>query len=201
MTQTAEQSKSLKDVKIFIPEIPAHWTKRSRRGHTNTWYEPGEPEISLEPPIKGLYAERFDDGWYWVCGCGGCLGELNKHSYILCDEHDRCIDCGTHRDDLTDIPWHGYYVGFQCRPCHEKEKAERKAEAIAAAKAKNHSEDDCKDTDKIICPTCASVHPRDDINTSGLYPVKCHVCDEPFWVEAEQIVIYNFTSRKGKERN
>ena len=25
-------------------------------------------------PHRGLYADRFDDGWYWVCDCPKCLG-------------------------------------------------------------------------------------------------------------------------------
>lgn len=103
------QSMSLKDAKIFIPEIPKEWEQRMRSGHTNVWndsfYRNGLPEVKLDPPIRGLYAERFEDGWYWVCGCNRCLENNESYSYIVCYEHDRCITCSLHREQLKEAPW------------------------------------------------------------------------------------------------
>lgn len=57
---------SLKDVKIPIPEIPYEWEKRIRCGNTCVWNEGKGSEVRLDPPQRGLFAKRFEDGWYWV---------------------------------------------------------------------------------------------------------------------------------------
>ncbi|MDF1511473.1 DNA methylase [Bacillus phage vB_Bacillus_1020A] len=190
---------NLKDVKIFIPEIPKEWEQRTRSGHTNIWndsfYRNGLPEIKLEPPQRGLYAERFEDGWYWVCGCSKCLKNNEKYSYIVCEEHDRCVSCGTHRKELTEIPW-GHPDGFQCKPCREREHEERKQEALRLAKENKHDEWDCFREDKIICPVCASECSSEDMYEPGEDEVTCHVCDTEFVVEIEYEAKY--TSRLKK---
>jgi len=182
---------NLKDTKIYIEEIPKKWTNRLRSGHTNIWNKGSTnadiPEVRLAPPVKGLYAEKFDDGWYWVCGCHDCLENGKPYSYIVCEEHDVCIDCGTHRKDLSDIPW-GKPEGFQCKPCGEKEKQAKKREALQLAKLNNHDKWDCFNQDEIICPVCASVHSSDDIyeNTE----LTCYICDTDFNVELDYDVKY-----------
>lgn len=185
--------KSLKDTKIFIPNIPKEWTDRLRSGHTNIWNEggrpPSHPEVRLEPPIEGLYAERYEDGWYWVCGCNECLENGKSYSYIVCDYHNKCIYCGTHRKELTDIPW-GLPKGFQCEPCHDKERREVKEKAIIKAIEKNHSEWDCFSQDEIICPKCASINDSEYIE--GYYEeITCYVCDTNFKVEVDVEVKYS----------
>lgn len=187
---------ALKDTKLFIPEIPKHWTDRTRAGHRNIWNhdsdDPNKPEISLTPPEQGLYAVRFEDGWYWVCGCEVCHGNTGVYSYIVCHDHDRCVTCGTHREDLTDTPW-GRLAGFQCKPCAEKEHADRKAEALAKAREENHSEIDCSYEDSIICPTCASVNEREELHEVGTHRITCDVCDETFNVDIEYEIRYTAT--------
>lgn len=188
MTQLQSvQAMNLKDTKIFIPEIPKEWKQRTRSGHTNVWndsfHQNGLPEIKLVPPILGLYAERFEDGWYWVCGCDKCLGIHGNYSYIVCDEHNRCVTCGTHRKDLTENPW-GHPDGFECKLFHTKEQNDRKSAAIESAREQGHSEDDCWYTDKLICPVCASECSSDDMD-GGEHEVTCHVCDVEFIVEIE----------------
>ncbi|MGX1195823.1 hypothetical protein [Metabacillus sp. SLBN-84] len=188
--------KMLKDVKILIPDIPVTWLNRTRSGHTNTWTNPDtKHERSLEPPEQGLYAVRFEDGWYWVCGCEKCLGRPDVHSYIVCHNHDRCLTCHTHREDLTDIPW-GMVSGFQCRTCRETERAKKKEVALANAAEMNHSELDCSDEDAIICPTCASVNESEDLNEPGGHNMTCGVCDTPFKVEIEYEIRYTATKIK-----
>lgn len=179
---------NLKDTKIFIPEIPKDWTQRTRGGHTNIWndsfHRNGLPEVCLEPPMRGLYAERFDDGWYWVCGCNKCLGNGQSYSYIVCYEHDRCVTCNTHRTELKETPW-GQAEGFQCKPCAKKEHDDRKRLALKEAKAQGHSEDDCYDTDEIVCPICGSENSNDDIHGNNEHQVTCHICDTNFLVTVE----------------
>lgn len=186
----------LKDTKIFIPEIPKEWEQRTRSGHTNIWnddfYNTGLPEVKLDPPMRGLYAKRFEDGWYWVCGCNKCLENGEQWSYIVCEEHDRCITCGTHRKELTDTPW-GHPDGFQCKPCRSREHEERKQEALRLAKENGHDEWDCYREDKIICPVCASVNSNDDIYEPGEEEMQCEVCDTEFTVEVGYEVKYTTT--------
>lgn len=138
-----------------------------------------------------MYAERFDDGWYWVCGCNKCLENGEPYSYIVCEEHDRCITCGTHRKELTEIPW-GNRDGFQCKPCHTSEHEERKQEALQLAKENGHDEWDCYREDKIICPVCASVNSSDDIHESN-EDMQCYVCDSKFAVEVDYEIKYTTT--------
>ena len=189
----------LKDTKIFIPDIPKEWKQRTRSGHTNVWndsfFNNGLPEIKLEPPIRGLYAQRFEDGWYWICGCSKCLKNNEKYSYIVCEEHDRCITCGTHRKELTEVPW-GHPEGFQCKPCHAREHEERKQEALQLAKENGHDEWDCFREEKIICPVCASECSSDDMYEPGEDEVTCYVCDTEFVVEIEYEVKYTSSLKK-----
>ena len=189
----------LKNTKIFIPEIPKEWEQRTRSGHTNIWndgfYKNGLPEIKLEPPTQGLYAERFEDGWYWVCGCNKCLENNEKYSYIVCDEHNRCITCGSHRKDLTEVPW-GHPDGFLCKPCRAREHEERKQEALRLAMENEHDEWDCYREDKIICPVCASECSSDDMYEAGEHEMTCYICDSEFIVEIEYDVKYTSSLKK-----
>ncbi|MEK5175118.1 hypothetical protein NST63_18125 [Heyndrickxia sp. FSL W8-0496] len=189
---------NLKDTKIFIPEIPAEWKDRLRSGHKNIWNESendGLPKVELEPPQRGLYAERFEDGWYWVCGCNKCLENGEGWSYIVCDEHDRCITCGIHRKELTEIPW-WKRDGFQCKPCHAREHEERKQEALRLAKENGHNEWECFREDKIICPVCASECSNDDMYEAGEDEMTCYVCDTEFVVEIEYEIKYTSSLKK-----
>lgn len=193
---------SLKDTKIFIPEIPLEWTRRTRAGNTNVWndsfFQNGLPEVKLEPPIKGLYAERFEDGWYWVCGCEKCLESGKKYFYIVCDDHDRCVTCGTHRKDLRENPW-GHPDGFECKPCNTKRKEELKATALARARELNLNKWDHYREDKIICPVCFSENSSDDMHESDEHDVECFVCDTEFIVEVQYDPKYTTRLKEGEE--
>lgn len=190
----------LKDTKIFISEIPKEWQQRTRSGHTNIWndsfYKNGLQEVRLEPPQRGLYAERFDDGWYWVCGCHKCLGKNEGYSYIVCEEHDRCTSCGTHRSNLTEVPW-GHRDGFQCKPCATREHEMKKTEALEKAKLNGHSEIDCMYAREIICPVCATECSNDDVHEEGEHEMICDVCDAEFIVEVEYEVSYTSSIKQG----
>lgn len=173
------------ETKIFIPEIPAHWKNRIRSGHTNIWNEGSTdwtyPEVRINPPANGLYAKSFEDGWYWVNGCETCLTGVKTDSYIVCDEHNRCADCGTHRDGLTTIP-HGSPRGFVCAPCYETERVKLRNMAIERAKNVDHSEDDCIELNEIICPVCAEQIDNDDGVDDGDEKT-CPTCNAAFQVQ------------------
>lgn len=177
---------SLKDTKIFIPEIPAEWTQRTRSGHTNVWndefYRNELPEIRIDPPQRGLYAERFEDGWYWVCDCPKCLGKDDPYPYIVCDDHNRCETCGIHRNELEGRSAWGVHGGWQCDTCHTKEHEDRKNAAIKAARERGHSVDDCCYINEILCPVCGSENSSDDIHGDDEHEVTCYVCDTEFIV-------------------
>lgn len=190
---------NLKNTKIFIPEIPKEWESRTRSGHTNIWNDRFHrnklPEIKLDPPQRGLCAERFEDGWYWVCDCPKCLGTDDPYPYIVCDEHNRCDTCNIHRNDLKGKTAWGVRGGWQCDDCHAKEHEECKRAAIVAAKKQGHSEDDCWYTRKLICPVCASECSSDDMD-AGEHDATCYVCDTDFTAEIEYEARY--TSRLKK---
>lgn len=63
-----------------------------------------EPEITLTPPEKHLYALEVRGVWMWVNGCGHCNQNGEKISYVVCEEHDRCQCCGVNRKDAITIP-------------------------------------------------------------------------------------------------
>jgi len=185
-----------KNTKILIPEIPGEWTERSRNGHKNIWnngwhgqpHKNGLPTVTLEPPEKGLYAERIDGAWYWVSGCSRCNERGEKFGYIPCDKHNACIRCNTHRSMLTDIPW-GHADGFICKPCADAEHAAAKEAALAQAAEAGHDEYDCMNTDEIICPHCASKLSSDDRHKNEA-EATCEVCDGLYSLELDYSVTY-----------
>ena len=125
-----------KDTKILSPEIPDEWTERTRSDSKCIWndgwhgkpHRNGLPYVELTAPKKGLYAERIDGAWYWAPGCAKCTGSSERYS--VCDMHDVCRLCSTHRSKLTETPW-GHPNGFTCKSCHDAEDAVAKAAALA----------------------------------------------------------------------
>lgn len=192
-----------KHTKILIPEIPGDWTDRMRSGDQNIWnfssqgtpHRNGLPQVVISPPEIGLYAERIDNAWYWVSGCAKCNEKGERWSYVVCDKHNVCISCGTHRNALTEIPW-GHPEGFMCRSCHDTQHEQTKQDALEKARQSGHSEDDCEYTDEIICPCCANVISSDDISKSQK-GMECDVCDAIFDLEVEYSVSYTTTVPKG----
>ncbi|MNB99077.1 hypothetical protein D3C75_463430 [compost metagenome] len=187
---------SLKDIKIPIPEIPLAWENRSRCGNSSVWNSGKDNEVRLDPPQRGLYAERFDDGWYWVCGCVVCLGSKDW-SYVNCDEHDGCITCGKKRHEAQTPHW-GHPKGFECNECKEKERLEKKEAALARAKELELDEWDCYREDKTICPVCFSEESCEEVHEPGEHDVECWICGTEFIVEVEYDPKY--TSRLKGER-
>ena len=153
-----------KNTKILIPVIPGEWTQRLRSGNTNIWNEArhgkphtnGLPEVRLDPPEVGLYAELIDGAWYWISGCAKCNGSAEKYSYSVCDKHNVCRLCSTHRSKLTETPW-GHPEGFTCKPCQDAEDAVAKAAALARVAETDYDEWDYRNLGECKCPHCATV--------------------------------------------
>lgn len=190
-----------KNTKILIPEIPGEWTQRQRNGNLNVWNGADHhrfhrtttdlPEVSLRPPENGLYAERIDGAWYWVSGCAKCNGTGEKYSYSVCDKHNVCRLCGTHRSKLTETPW-GHPDGFTCKPCQDAEDAVTKAEALAKVAETDYDEWDYRCQDECKCPHCATVI-HIEAEDYGDKNMACDTCGGEFYLVTEYTVQFTTT--------
>ena len=193
-----------KNTKILIPEIPGEWTQRLRSGKTNIWNEArhgkphtnGLPEVRLDPPEVGLYAERIDGAWYWISGCAKCNGSGEKYSYSVCDKHNVCRLCSTHRSKLTEAPW-GHPEGFTCKPCQDAVDAVAKAAALAKVAESDYDEWDYRNLDECKCPHCATVI-HIETEDYGDKNMECDTCDGLFELTIEYSV--TFTTKVIGER-
>ena len=193
-----------KNTKILIPEISGKWTERLRSGKTNIWnacshdrpHRNGLPEVRLDPPEVGLYAERIDGAWYWVSGCAKCNESGEKYSYSVCDEHNVCRLCSTHRSKLTEAPW-GHPDGFTCKPCQDAEDAVAKAAALAKVAETDYDEWDYRNLDECKCPHCATVI-HIETEDYGDKNMECDTCNGLFELTTEYSV--SFTTKVTGER-
>lgn len=193
-----------KDTKILIPEIPGEWTERTRSGSKCIWndgwhgkpHRNGLPYVELAAPEKGLYAERIDGAWYWVSGCAKCTGSGERYSYSVCDMHDVCRKCSTHRSKLTETPW-GHPDGFTCKPCQDAEDAVAKAAALAKVADTDYDEWDYRNQDECKCPHCATVI-HIETEDYGDKNMECDTCNGLFELTTEYSV--SFTTKVIGER-
>lgn len=180
-----------KDTKILIPEIPGEWTERTRSGSKCIWndgwhgkpHRNGLPYVELTAPENGLYAERIDGAWYWVSGCAKCTGSGERYSYSVCDKHNVCRLCSTHRSKLTETPW-GHPDGFTCKPCQDSADAIAKAEALTKFAESEYEEHDFHGMGECKCPHCASVihlEPEDYRDQN----MECNTCEGLFGLQIE----------------
>ncbi|VVQ38412.1 hypothetical protein PS943_05855 [Pseudomonas fluorescens] len=185
-----------KNTKILIPEISGDWKERTRSGNTNIWnyasngvpHRNGLPEVRLDPPEVGLYAERIDDAWYWVSGCAQCNGAGERWSYIVCDKHDVCRRCSIHRSKLTETPW-GHTDGWTCKPCQDAEDAQAKATALAKVAEGEYDEWDYRCQDECKCPHCATVI-HIESEDYGDKKMECDTCGGQFELTTEYSVTF-----------
>lgn len=188
-----------KNTKILIPEIPGEWTQRLRSGKTNIWNEAryvkphtnGLPEVRLDPPEVGLYAERIDGAWYWVSGCAKCNGSGEKYSYSVCEKHNVCRLCSTHRSKLTEAPW-GHPEGFTCKSCQDAEDAVAKAAALAKVAETDYDEWDYRSQDECKCPHCATII-HIESEDYGDQSMTCDICGGTFELVVEYAVQFTTT--------
>ncbi|CAN7376589.1 hypothetical protein [Pseudomonas sp. GL-B-26] len=193
-----------KNTKILIPEISGDWKERTRSGNTNIWnyasngvpHRNGLPEVRVDPPEVGLYAERIDDSWYWVSGCARCNDNGERWSYVVCDKRNVCRLCSTHRSKLTEAPW-GHPDGFTCKPCQDAEDAKAKAEALAKVAESDYDEWDYRSQDECKCPHCATVMHLES-EDYGDKSMDCDTCGGQFELTTEYSV--TFTTKVIGER-
>lgn len=203
--------------RINDPRI-ANYTNRQRNGSTQVFYTGNDPRdwdryraedgpsksdvkmhdkadtIYIKAPEQHYYAELIDGEWWWLNGCDECNGREYKRCYIKCIEHDICQDCATPQAQLTEIPW-GTRKGFQCKPCHVKQKAEARIEALSEAATSALDRWDFFNKVNIRCPRCNSKMCSDDINETA--ELECEICDQSFKVEVEYTPSYTMTPAEG----
>lgn len=149
-------------------------------------------DVSLTHENKEMYADLIDGEWYWVSGCGACLGEGRSFkTYIECEKHDICRSCGISRKDITSVAWGGRN-GWQCQGCKDVDDAERRTSAFEKL---DGGEPNCLYMDNVICPHCGS-----ELNSNGLnetQDMECYVCEGEMLLEVEHVAVYS-TYVKGK---
>jgi hypothetical protein len=178
--------------------------RRTRTGSTQAFAHPGkqsfEPDFTIEPPERHVFAELIDGKWCWVNGCDECHGrEGTWITYIKCEKHDVCHQCKTPRAKLTATPW-GHPKGFECKPCHETRRAIECAEALAKVGARPYDEWDYCDLSAPTCPYCRyEFEPDHSLYEAQDKVVTCERCDNKFEVSAETTV--SFTSRRPESKD
>ncbi len=85
----------------------------------------------------------------------------------------------------------------QPQMAHYAEPRERHAQALAAAEANGHSEDDCVYTSDIICPYCATKQNSDDRHESA-QGLECDTCGGKFDLEVEWSPSYTTTKARAQ---
>ncbi len=165
---------------------------REKNKDDRTFISSHNCDVSLEHENKEMYASLIDGQWYWVSGCSECNGgERGFKSYIECDKHDVCTNCGISRKEIKGLVWGGI-KGWTCKPCNEAKDREIRKEAFSKL---DGDEPDCSFTDEIICPHCGSIISSDDIYECQ--DLKCCVCDGELSLDIEYTATYS-TSIKGK---
>ncbi|MDY0138277.1 MAG: hypothetical protein RBR50_01135 [Candidatus Izemoplasmatales bacterium] len=145
-------------------------------------------DVILEHHLPECYAELLLGEWYWVKGCSKCEDSMNygeNYSYQVCYEHNRCVDCGVHRESLTHIPFR-VRNGFRCKECQDK--LDKSTLENALEKRKTMSDCDFQNTYSVICPYCGSDNGTDDFHNDSQY--ECIVCKQEFALELEYSVTY-----------
>lgn len=158
---------------------------RLRCGKEQKFYPPNYKSwdkdilFTLLPPSDEMYAELIDGVWYWVKGCSKCKDSMNygeSHSYQVCNEHDRCVQCNTHRLDLKEVPW-GHKDGFICKLCADKNNMEIRRKAFEKLNSEDYNESNYLYNETVICPHCGSDNGTEDIDFGEMQQEKvCSIC-------------------------
>ena len=148
----------------------------------------------LPAPSSEMYAELIDGVWYWVKGCSKCEDSMNygeSHSDQVCYEHNRCVQCNTHREDLTETPW-GHKNGFICKPCSDENDARIREEAFKKVNSEDYDESDCICNDTIICPHCGSDNGTEQVDYEAMVQLQeCCVCEGKYKLTLNFTVDYS----------
>ena len=92
------------------------------------------------------------------------------------------LSCGAERSSFSSTPW-WHPMGFICKPCRAKHKAEQLAEAMKKFKREEFSETDFMFNDMIVCPQCGTEH-QPDVEDDGIDgdEFECDLCEQKFEV-------------------
>lgn len=120
--------------------------------------------------------------------CWRCNGTEPKYpNDKYCEDHNTCLECGTHRSELKDIPW-GARGGFICKPCADKALQKQIEEWQS-------EERDTDYTDDVICPNCGSKNEADgeseEFYRDGNHEMNCGNCDYLFALETHVSISYS----------
>lgn len=176
--------------------------KRTRNGHMQE-FSNGQTEFQIEPPERHIYADLIDGVWHWVNGCAECRGEPRSWTtYIECDKHNVCQDCGCSRDSLDEPPW-SHAEGWICKPCMTIRENVEKEEALSQCEPVTNSWE-LYSNDHARCPYCGYKHEpsydtfgNDAYEPDHVFEHTCWVCDNTFAVET--IVSFTYTTAKTME--
>lgn len=173
---------------------------RTRSGNMQKFYpsnskgDHNDILFTLLAPSYEMYAELIDGIWYWVKGCSKCEDSMNygeSHSYQVCYEHNRCIKCNTHREDLTEVPW-GHKDGFICKPCADKNDMEIRRKAFKKVESEEYDELDYINNSSIICPHCGSDNGTEQIDyDESESEQECCICTGKYKLTLQFTVDYS----------
>lgn len=150
---------------------------REKNPADRTFISKDNADVILEHENKAMYAKLIDGVWYWLNGCQECNGKPRNivHSYVECEEHDRCMSCGAKYNEVKKR--YGSVSGWVCGTCKEEERKEKKRLAFERLGGKKP---DCEYTDSIICPKCGTSNGSDEYEETTM---ECCVCNTEFNVD------------------
>lgn len=165
---------------------------RSRSGIVQVFKEKYNNKIlfKLTPPSQEMYAELIEGKWYWLKCCNTCKDSKDygkTWTYQVCDKHDVCVRCFTHRKDLQKVWGHEY--GFICESCKTIVDNEIKCKALKKIEEKGYDAYDYMQTDEILCPHCGTEQDLPDIGSS-VDNLICDTCGGKFDVEVETVTTF-----------
>ena len=143
-----------------------------------------ECDFTIIPPERSWYSKEIDGVWHWVEGCDHCNGNVKDFgSYVRCDKHDVCVDCGIDRVNASKTKgiagvgavW-GCAGGWRCNDCQQERDAIRLSEAESRIiPEEDYDEWDFYSEDEAKCPWCQA-----EISTDESYDAdgEAHECDE-----------------------
>jgi hypothetical protein len=96
---------------------------------------------------------------------------------------DNCVDCGKHRNELTETPWwHG--EGILCKPCN-RIRVEKQIQEWS------EGEGDHEYTEEIVCPYCGEEQTDSWELSANSGELDCGNCENKFTYERDIQITYS----------
>lgn len=158
-----------------------------------------ECDFTITPPERSWYSKEIDGIWHWVEGCDHCNGNVKDWgSYVRCEKHDVCVDCGIDRDNASKSQsidgmgavW-GCAGGWRCNDCQEVRNAKRLAEAESRIiPEEDYDEWDFHSEDAAKCPWCQAEICTDESYDADGEEHECDECERNFTLTAVHSVTW-----------